>query len=335
MENINFLKIINLINLIIIALCLLYIHHLNLLNKNNESTYINIKDNKNYTNESLDMFYRSRDLIFSKLRGIIKPNLTTIQDKLNYLLVHESPEYKTKIADKILLHDFSINKLGKDICVPIIKIYNDSNDINLEELPNKFVLKCNHGSGMNILCSNKTNFDINRAKFQLNKWKNINYGLMTNEFQYINIKRKIFAEEFLKENIEDYKIYCFHGIPKFIRVQQKLEETHSKINNYYDLDWKLTDIETGLRGFVRRPDIAFKKPINLDLMIKYSKILSEDFAFVRVDFYDINGKIYLGEMTFSPSNINFKLKNKEQSLELGKLINISRIKKKFIRYLIY
>ena len=99
------------------------------------------------------------------------------------------------------------------------------------------------------------------------------------------------------------------------------------------MDWKLTDIETGLRGFVRRPDIAFKKPINLDLMIKYSKILSEDFAFVRVDFYDINGKIYLGEMTFSPSNINFKLKNKEQSLELGKLINISRIKKKFIRYL--
>ena len=97
---------------------------------------------------------------------------------------------------------------------------------------------------------------------------------------------------------------------------------HAKINNYYDLAWKLTDIETGLSGFIRRADITFNKPKNLDLMIKYSKILSEDFVFVRVDFYNINGIIYLGEMTFSPSNNSFKLKNMKQSLELGKLLNL-------------
>ena len=133
-------------------------------------------------------------------------------------MVHESPDYKSKIADKILLHNYSIKKLGKDICVPIIKIYNDSKDINLNELPEKFVLKCNHGSGMNILCNNKSNFDINMAKIKLNRWKNINYGLIHSEFQYININSKIFAEIFLKENIDDYKVYfsSFYLIYKVI-----------------------------------------------------------------------------------------------------------------------
>ena len=167
------------------------------------------------------------------------------------------------------------------------------------------------------------------AKQQLNIWKNFNFGLKYYEFQYINIDRKIFAETFLIDNIEDYKIYCFHGIPKFIRVQKHFEGMSGKVNNYYDLDWKLTDIETGLPGFFRRPDIIFEKPKNFALMLDYSKKLSEDFVFVRVDLYNINGKIFLGEMTFSPSSNGFHLKDRQQSIELGKLIDIGKIKKNF------
>lgn len=320
--NNNNLKVFNTFCLFIIFTCLLYIRHLNFL-------YTNILQNNNKieNNELLNMCYKSRNMLYSKYRNVNESNLFTIQRKLNYLMIHESPDYKSKIADKILLHDYSIKKLGKDICVPIIKIYNDSRDIIIDQLPEKFVLKCNHGSGMNILCNNKSNFDINKAKKQLNHWKTINYGLKYSEFQYINIEPKIFAEKFLKENIEDYKIYCFHGIPKYIRMQKHLEGMNGKINNYYDLNWKLTDIETGARGFYRRPDVIFEKPKNLDLMIKYSKKLSEDFVFVRVDMYNINGKIFLGEMTFSPSNNGFPLKNKMQSLELGKLIDIKKINK--------
>ena len=208
-------------------------------------------------------------------------------------MIYESPDYKSKIADKILVHNYSIEKLGKDICVPIIKIYNDSTQIKLEDLPEKFVLKCNHGSAMNILCNNKTNFDFEKAKYTLEKWKRINYGLKSSEFQYINIERKIFSEMYLKDNIEDYKIYCFHGNPKFIRVQKRVEGINGKINNYYDLNWTLTDIETGIPGYYRRPEILFLKPKNLDLMIEYSRKLSEEFVFVRVDLYNINGKIYI------------------------------------------
>ena len=105
------------------------------------------------------MCYKSRSLIFGKLRELDESNLNTIQEKLNYLLIHESPDYKSKIVDKILLHDYSIKKLGIDICVPIINIYNESREIKLEELPDKFVLKCNHGSAMNIFCNNILKFN--------------------------------------------------------------------------------------------------------------------------------------------------------------------------------
>jgi len=323
----NNIKIINIILIFIIFICILYIRHLTLLIKKLETVDLSIIANKNVKDELLEMCYKSRSLYYSKERKLNETNLNTIQQKLNFLMVHESPDFKSKIADKILLHDYSIKKLGFDLCVPIINIYNNSEQIKLEELPDKFVLKCNHGSGMNILCNNKSKFDINNAKSLLNNWKNINYGLNNKEFQYLNIQRKIFSEIYLKDNIEDYKIYCFHGNPKFIRVQKNLEGIKGKVNNYYNIFWKLTDIETGLPGFYRKPEIIFEKPKNLNLMIDYAKKLSEDFVFVRVDFYNINGRIYLGELTFSPSNLCFHLKNREQSLELGKLIDLTRIKK--------
>ena len=241
------------------------------------------------------------------------------------MIIHESPDYKSKICDKIRLHEYSKSKLGKDICVPIIKVYKNINEINLEDLPNKFVLKCNHGSNMNILCNNKEKFDIEQAKKSLSKWISIDYGFRSNEFQYINIKRKIFSESYLGENVLDYKVYCFNGNPKFIRVQKKMNDG-SKINNYYDLDWNLTDIETGLPHFYRKPEVRFEKPTNLETMIEYAKKLSEEFVFVRVDFYNLNGNIYLGELTFSPSNNRMRFKDKKQAIYLGNLLNIKKIK---------
>lgn len=319
-----FFLLIILFLLSIILILIKYIIHL-------KSEY-NAFRNSNYNDkdEHLKMCYKSRILYYIRARDkIIKtdnPQSLTIQEKINYLTIHESPDYKSKIVDKIGLHEYSKKVLGKDICVPIIKIYEKINDINISELPSKFILKCNHGSGMNIICHDKSKFDINNYKDLLNEWMNTNYGFKNAEFQYINVKRKIFAEVFLKDNIEDYKVYCFHGEPKYIRVQKKNLNGDGKINNYYDLNWKLTDIETGLPHFYRKPEVIFNKPKNLDLMLNYSRKLSEEFVFVRVDFYNINGRIYLGEMTFTPSNCLFKLKNKKQSIFMGNFIDLSRIK---------
>ena len=279
------------------------------------------------TDEKLEMCYKSRAIYYTKFREHNKGNikLETIQSKISYLIVHESPDYKSKIVDKIGVHEYAKKVLGKDICVPILKIYNDANEINFDELPNQFVLKNNHGCGMNIIVNDKSKLNYEDAKNTLNKWKNDNFGVDAGEFQYINVNKKIFAETFLKDNIEDYKIYCFHGEPKLIRVQKKVESR--KINNYYTLDWKLTDIETGLDNFYRDPNTVFEKPKTLELMIEYAKKLSAEFVFVRVDFYYFNDIIYLGEMTFTPSNLNFRLKNEEQSKYLGTFIDVTKIKK--------
>ena len=182
-------------------------------------------------------------------------NIKTIQDKMNWLLIHENPEYKSKIVDKILLREYSKKILGKDICPPILKIYDNAHQIKLDELPNSFILKCNHGSGMNIFCKDKSKFNLRKAKLKLNNWMKVNYGLINSEFVYINIKKKIFAEKYLGEDIQVYKVDCYNGNPKFIRAYKILSNKKYKIGNIYDLNWTLTDIETGLSNIKRDPNI--------------------------------------------------------------------------------
>ncbi len=243
---------------------------------------------KNYFNnkigkkikEKLEVCYSTRDIIYTKARQIYiqdqnmtynESNLITIQDKLNYLTIHESPDYKSKLVDKINLHKYSKKVLGKDICVPILKIYKHYNEINLNELPDKFVLKCNHVSGMNIICKDKRNFNLTEAQDLLNNWMSMNYGELSYEFQYLNVKNSIIVHKYLEDDIEDYKVYCFHGEPKFISVQKKIEGNNNIIN-YYDIDWKLTDIETGFPSFYRVPNFIFQKPKKLNLIFLLTKI---------------------------------------------------------------
>jgi hypothetical protein len=182
---------------------------------------------------------------------------------------------------------------------------------------------------MNLICKDKLKFDINKAKAKLKKWNKINFGLLSSEFQYFLVKRKILVAPYLGDKIIDYEIYCFNNQPKLIRVQKLLfENNHTILHNYYNLDWKLTDIESGLKNYYRKKEINIKKPKFFNLMIDYSKKLSVNFAFVRIDFYEINNKLYLSEMTFTPSNALMKFKNENQSRYMGSLLDINKIKSK-------
>ena len=276
--------------------------------------------------ENKEMFYKKGREYYLNQRGEIynESNLITFQDKLNYLLIHESPENKTNIVDKILLRNYSINILGKDICPPILKIYNNVDEINLDELPDKFLLKCNHGSGMNIFCRNKTKFDLENAKKTIINWMNINYGLQNFEYQYLNIEKKIFAEKFLVDEIINYKFYCFNGEPKLVRVKGKFQG--SNIYNIYHINWTLANIEFAFSDYKRDETNKFKKSINYELMINYSRLLTSNFCFCRVDFYEIDERVYLSELTFTPFNMYIKYKSKEMEIYLGSLLNISKIK---------
>ena len=287
----------------------------------------NENDVKLFLKNKTEYYFQKRTSYLRKQRiNYDESKLITFQDKINYLTIHESPEYKTDLADKIKIHQYSKKILGKDICSPILKIYNNSHEINLDELPEKFVLKCNHGSGMNIFCKNKAEFNFEKAKISLDQWMKTNYAFCGAEFQYLFIEKKIFASPYFGDII-DYEFYCFNSQPKFIRVRKPLSEyRHITLHNYYDLDWNLTDIETNVHGYIRNPNIKIEKPQNFNLMLDYAKKLSKEFVFVRIDFYDLNNTVYLSELTFTPGNAKHKFKNKEQSEYLGSLLDISKIK---------
>ena len=298
---------------------------------NNFNTFTNIHQ---FYRELLKLYIENREKFYIKGReyemnligqNYNDSNIVTFEDKLNYLLVHENPENKTELVDKILLRNYSKKIIGKDICVPILKIYNDVDEINLDELPEKFVLKCNHGSGMNVICKDKKSFNLGKAKQKLKKWMNINYGLQYFEAQYLNIKRKIFVEKYLDDNIFDYKVNCFNGEPKFIRVRANINGRN--INNHYSLNWTLTNIALNYRNYIRDPSTHIKRPVNLDKMIYYAKLLSSDFCFCRVDFYEIDNILYLGELTFSPFNVEIQYNDLKTRQYLGNLINLTKIKK--------
>ena len=178
---------------------------------------------------------------------------------------------------------------------------------------------------MNIICEDKTKLNISETVKKLNLWKKVNYGLLTTEFQYLYVKRRIFIEQFLNKNLIDYKIYCFNGKPKFILAKKPLDFNKGiYIRNYYNLDWIFIELEK----YQNNTTLNYKidKPKKLKLMLKYARLLSQEFVFARVDLYETNNRVYLGELTFTPCN-SFKMwKDNSTRIRLGNLVDIKRIK---------
>ena len=145
----------------------------------NISSYLNLLKIKNYYKKRikfLNSLKRKRD--YNEL------NLVTFEDKINWLIIHDTNRLKGKCADKILLHNYSKKKLGKDICNKILKIYHSEKEINIKELPNQFVFKTNHGSAYNIIVEDKKKLNLGKAKKLLKKWMNVDFGEKHAEFHY-------------------------------------------------------------------------------------------------------------------------------------------------------
>jgi len=245
-------------------------------------------------------------------------NLITFGDKINWLIIHDTNLLKGKCADKILLHYYSKRKLGKDICNKILKIYHSEKEIDINELPNQFVLKENHGSGFNIIVEDKKKFNLSQAKIILKNWMKIDYGVKTTEFHYSFINKKIFVEEFIGKTLKNYKFLCYNGKPKYVYVS--IKEGHNKYRNFYDMNWKFMPFHCLSKP---HPKYYYPKPKLFKLMKKYATILSKDFKFVRVDLYELENDIRLGELTFTPMGGFFHCKNKNDEIELGKDIIIN------------
>jgi len=253
----------------------------------------------------------------------------TIQEKMRYLNdISRLTELKINCTDKIKVRDYCIANVGIDLHAQIYGVWNSFEEIDFLKLPNKFMLKCNHGCAMNIPCFDKTTFDFKQAKEKLNKWVNSIQGIESKEYQYSKIDRKIFAEELLinskEESLIDYRIWCFHGVPHFLGVNGG--SGWGQIV-FFDTDFKPYDLFTSQKIPTNIKELynQYNKPDNFELMLKYAEMLSSEFKFVRVDMYNVNGSIYLGEMTFSPGGYNFHFKTSKgvsKDIEIGKLIKL-------------
>lgn len=245
-------------------------------------------------------------------------NPVTIQDKLNWLKIYDSTPLKTRCADKIQVHDYCKEKLGVDLCIPIIAVYDKVEDVKWDELPDRFVIKCNHGSGMNIIVKDKSKLNIQDAVTKLNRFMKDDFAFHVGyEMHYHDIPHKVFVEEYMEDenqrnSLYDYKFWCFNGEPKFYTINDG--HGHGSII-YYWMDDKLIDPYCA-----NKPSLNYRKPRNFSEMAEYSKKLSEDFKFVRVDFYEVSGKTYLGELTFIPGAGFFRYKKQEYNKIFGDML---------------
>lgn len=286
----------------------------------------------NFTKKEIEDFLKEKAL---KRRGL-KLNLEnpkTVQDKISWLIVNsDCDELKSRCADKILLHEYSKEKLGKDICIPILKVYDSPDDLDFSELPDKFVLKCNHGYAMNIIVDKGCNTiktlkkipleNEEDCKRQLTEWLGVNFGEINRQKHYALIKPRCYAEKFMDDGnktLKDYKFWCCNGEPKMIQV---ISERYTKdiYCNVYDTDWNWFHL--GWTDFPENKEQLDRRPKHLDKMLEYARKLSEDFIFVRVDFYVINDEVYLGELTFTPDGGIFNYKDVETEIYWGDQIRL-------------
>lgn len=249
----------------------------------------------------------------------------TLSDKICYLEINKN-KYDLLIiqcSSKAEVRDYVRNAGLQDILVPCIGIYDRIEEIIYEKLPKRFVLKATHGCGMNIVCEDKMKLDWNQSVKVMRKWLEKPYYRACIEPHYLKIKPQIICEEYLDmpNGIIDYKIHCINGEPFFVLVCSEREK-ELKLN-VYDLEWR--PIQNALQGKMKNSR-EIERPFRLKEMIEISKRLSREFTFVRVDLYEINKRIFFGELTFTPATGVMPYYTDDFLLKYGKILNIDDTK---------
>jgi len=247
-------------------------------------------------------------------------NPQTFSQKMQWLRIFDNSPMKTKLADKYLVRDWVKNTIGEEYLIPLLGVYDNFEQINFEELPDSFVIQCNHGCGYNIVVKNKAELDYEDARNKINQWMSENFAYRFGEWHYKDIKRKIIITQYIEElsgDISDYKFFCFNGKPWYILFCTDRASGVLK-NSFFNMEWDNMNFNyTG-----ELINFPVQKPQNFELMCELAEKLCDGFKHVRVDFYNINGKIYFGEMTFTSYAGYFKFKPEEWNLKLGQLLHI-------------
>ena len=236
--------------------------------------------------------------IVYRLRVRRKLNLDsprTFTEKIQKMKIEDHNPLYVKIADKYEVRSYVEERIGKEYLTKIYGIYNSPDELDLEKIPNKCVLKTTHDSGGCIIINDKSKIDLTSVKKRMCKYMKRNFYWKGREWCYRDIQPRILCEELLedkeKKDLYDYKFLCFHGRPKLLFVASNRFEKPRY--DFFDMEFRHLDINLDECNTA----LKIEKPVNYDKMVELVQKLSQGFEQVRVDFYNISGRIVFGELT--------------------------------------
>lgn len=235
--------------------------------------------------------------VFHKPLNLKNPK--TFNEKLQWLKLYDrKPEY-TRMVDKYEAKQYVAERIGEEYIIPTLGVWDSFDEIDFDSLPNQFVLKCTHDSGGLVICTDKTKLDLEKARRRITASLQRNYFWANREWPYKNVKPRIIAEAYMQDTVtaelRDYKFFCFNGTAKllFIATDRQTDGEETKFD-FFDMDFNHIDVRNGHPN----ADVPPAKPVCFDQMRQLAEKLSADIPQLRVDFYEVDGKVYFGELTF-------------------------------------
>lgn len=246
----------------------------------------------------------------------------TFNEKLQWLKIYDRrPEYTTMV-DKYAVKQYVADRIGKQYVIPTLGVWDRPEQIEWDSLPDKFVLKCTHNSGGLVICKDKKKLDKDAAIKKLSDALERDYYLASREWPYKNVSRRIIAEQFMEDatigDLRDYKFFCFNGKVRVFKIDFDRQTDHKA--NYFDRNGKL--LPYGEKVCPPQKDKQLEIPQNFEEMIKVAEKLSEALPFGRIDFYNVNGKIFFGEITLFPAGGGGAFTDEKFDYELGGYIQL-------------
>lgn len=253
----------------------------------------------------------------------------SFNEKLQWLKLYDrNPQY-TVMVDKYDAKKYVENVIGKEYIIPTLGVWDSFEEIDFDTLPNQFVLKCTHDSGGVVICHDKKAFDKNKARKKINNSLKNNYYWMGREWPYKNIKPRIIAEKFISETedvlnksesseLNDYKLMCFNGTVKCSFICSERYSTNGLHVTFFDRDWNVMPFERHYPSVKE----GLPKPQKYEEMVALAEKLSANIPFVRVDFYEVSGKIYFGELTLYPGSGFEEFTPEEWDYKLGSWLDL-------------
>lgn len=247
-------------------------------------------------------------------------NPKSFNEKLQWLKLYHWPQHKDAVicADKYKVRDYLLDKGYGEYVNELYGVWKSADDIDWDNLPQQFVLKCNHGCGYNILCPDKSKLNIEETKKQLNKWLKEDFSKFNAEPHYAKIEPRIICEKFLGGNIVNYNIFCCNGKPEFFSVIEGLGGGTDEALTYYYADGRRAEFYSEAYPQSDKP-----LPDALGKMKELAQQIAKEFPFVRVDFFEVDGKILFSELTFTPGGALIPFTPSEYDDKLGSCLDIS------------